>query len=164
MANITIGGNPIHTNGSLPSVGSPAIPFELVNVSLENVTLASIPGRKILNIFPSVGTGICATSVRKFNEEATKLDGVTVLCISHDLPFAAKEFCGAEGLDKVVMLSGFRSKFASDYGVLLEDGPFQGLMARAVLVLDENNVVVYGELVPEIAQEPNYAAALAALT
>ena len=164
MANITIGGNPIHTNGSLPNVGSTAIPFELVNVSLENVTLDSIAGPKILNIFPSVGTGICATSVRKFNEAATKLDGVTVLCISHDLPFAAKGFCGSEGLENVVMLSGFRSKFASEYGVLLEDGPFKGLMARAVLVLDENNVVIYGELVPEIAQEPNYEAALASLS
>lgn len=119
--------------------------------------------RKILNIFPSVDTGVCAKSVRTFNEKAAALDNTAVLCISADLPFAQARFCGAEGIDNVVMLSTFRSGFAQDYGVALQSGPLAGLTARSVVVLDENNQVLYSELVPEIAQEPDYNSALAAL-
>ncbi len=163
MSKITLGGNPIHTNGSLPEKGSKTPSFNLTNIGLEQVALESIKGRKILNIFPSVETGVCSASVRKFNEKATQLDNVTVLCVSNDLPFATKRFCGAEGIENVMMLSGFRSDFATKYGVLIEDSGFKGLMARAVVVLDENDVVIYTELVPEIGQEPNYDAALKAL-
>lgn len=163
MSKITLGGNPINTNGSLPEKGTKAPAFELTNVGMDQVGLASIEGRKILNIFPSVDTGVCATSVRKFNESATKLDNVKVLCVSNDLPFAMKRFCGAEGIENVMMLSGFRSDFAEKYGVLIQDSGFKGLMARAVVVLDEKNNVIYTELVPEIAQEPDYDAALKSL-
>ena len=130
---------------------------------MENVALGSFAGKRVLNIFPSIDTGVCATSVRKFNELAAKEEGVTVLCISNDLPFAMKRFCGAEGIERVQVLSGFRSDFAKAFGVEIQDGGFAGLMARSVVVLDENGNVVYTELVPEIAQEPNYDAALAAL-
>ena len=119
--------------------------------------------RKILNIFPSVDTGVCAQSVRTFNEKAAALENAVVLCISADLPFAQARFCGAEGIDNVVMLSTFRSGFAQAYGVALQSGPLAGLTARSVVVLDENNQVIYSELVPEIAQEPDYNSALAAL-
>ncbi len=162
MADITLKGNPFHTNGDLPAVGSEAPKFSLVDQSLGQRALADVKGKKILNIFPSVDTPVCATSVRKFNEQASKIDGVTVLNISADLPFAAKRFCAAEGLENVETLSTLRSSFLEDYGVRIEDGPMAGLAARSVLVLDENNKVVHAELVPEIAQEPNYEAALAA--
>lgn len=162
MADIKLKGNPIHTKGDLPEVGTLAPKFTLVDQALGDRSLADIKGKKILNIFPSVDTGVCATSVRKFNEQASGLDGVKVLNISADLPFAAKRFCAAEGLETVETLSTLRSSFLEDYGVRIEDGPMAGLAARAVLVLDENNKVVHAELVPEIVQEPNYEAALTA--
>ncbi len=163
MAQITLGGKPIHTSGQLPPVGSQAPAFTLVDTSLAPVTLANYPGYKVLNIFPSVDTGVCAMSVRQFNAKAAGREGVTVLNISADLPFAHKRFCGAEGLTGVVGLSTFRSDFAQTYGLTLVDGALAGLCARAVIVLDGENRVVYEELVPEIAQEPNYDAAFAAL-
>ena len=162
MATITLKGNPIHTAGDLPAQGNQAPDFSLLRGDLSRGTLASFPGKKVLNIFPSVDTPVCATSVRKFNKLASE-KGITVLNISEDLVFAQKRFCGAEGLDKVEVLSAFRSSFGKDYGLEITEGPFTGLTARAVLVLDENNKVIHAELVPEIAQEPNYDAALAAL-
>lgn len=164
MAQITLGGNPIHTSGNLPEVGSTAPMFTLVDTGMKDVSLSDFSGRKILNIFPSIDTGVCAKSVRTFNELAAKLENVSVLCISNDLPFAMKRFCGAEGIENVTSLSGFRSDFATAYGLRIEDGGFAGLMARAVVVLDENNKVIYEQLVPEIAQEPNYDGALSSLT
>jgi len=163
MAEIKLKGNPIHTSGELPSVGSNAPTFKLVDATLSDRSLADFAGKKILNIFPSVDTGVCATSVRKFTEQASGLDGVTVLNISADLPFAAKRFCAAEGLENVETLSTMRSSFLEDYGVRIEDGPMAGLASRAVVVLDENNKVIHAEQVPEITQEPNYDAALAAV-
>ncbi len=165
MATITFKGNPIHTNGDLPVAGAPAPDLKLVTVSLNDVTLADFAGKKkLLNIVPSLDTPVCALSTRKFNEHAKTHPDTVVLIISADLPFAQSRFCGNEGLDNVVTLSMMRSrKFAKDYGVLLEDGPLAGLTARAVVVLDENNAVRHTELVPEIAQEPDYNAALAAL-
>jgi thiol peroxidase len=160
MSTITLRGNNIETSGTLPAVGQSAPDFKLVKQDLSRATLKDFAGKKILNIFPSVDTPVCATSVRKFNEAAAKR-GITVLCISEDLPFAAKRFCGAEGLDKVVTLSGLKSTFARDYGVEMTSGPLTGLMSRAIVVLDENDKVLYAEQVPEIAQEPNYEAALA---
>lgn len=160
MSTITLRGNSIETSGTLPAVGQQAPDFKLVKQDLARTSLKDFPGKKILNIFPSVDTPVCATSVRKFNEAASKR-GITVLCISEDLPFAAKRFCGAENLDKVVTLSGFKSTFGRDYGVEMTNGPLLGLMSRAVVVLDENDKVLYAEQVPEIAQEPNYEAALA---
>ena len=162
MASTNFKGTPIATVGELPSVGSAAPDFRLVDTGLQEVNLASIPGRKVLNIFPSVDTPVCATSVRTFNRDAASLDGVTVLNVSADLPFAHKRFCGAEGLDDVVSLSTYRGSFLDDYGVKMTDGPLAGLAARAVVVVDEAGKVVYGELVPEIAQEPDYSAALTA--
>lgn len=163
MAEITLKGNKIHTAGELPAVGSSAPDFELVNQSLGSVSLKDLSGKKVLNIFPSIDTGVCATSVRKFNEQASGLDGVTVINVSADLPFAAKRFCGAEGLEGVETLSTFRGSFLDDYGVKITDGPMAGLASRAVVVLDGDNKVVYTEQVPEIVQEPNYEAALGAL-
>ena len=163
MANITLKGNSIETVGDLPKVGSTVPDFSLLKQDLSRVSLKDFPGKKVLNIFPSIDTAVCATSVRKFNEAASKR-GVQVLCISEDLPFAAKRFCGAENLDKVTTLSAFRSSFSKDYGLEIKTGPLAGLASRAVLVLDENNKVLYAEQVPEIAQEPNYDAALAKLT
>ena len=162
---ITVQGNPVPVAGAFPAVGAKAKPFSLVGKDLADVTLASLAGqRKILNIFPSVDTGVCATSVRKFNAEANTLNNTVVLCISSDLPFAQKRFCGTEGLDNVQSLSDFRNAdFAVDYGVSIADGPLRALTARAVVVLDENNNVLHSELVPEIGQEPNYEAALAVL-
>ncbi|MDI3285067.1 thiol peroxidase [Polyangium sp. 15x6] len=162
MATITLKGNPIHTSGELPKQGSAAPDFQLLRGDLSRASLASFSGKKILNIFPSIDTPVCAISVRKFNERASKI-GATVLNISEDLPFAQKRFCGAEGIDKTETLSAFRSSFGKEYGVEITDGPLAGLAARAVLVLDGDNKVVYAELVPEIAQEPNYDAAIAAL-
>ena len=160
MASITFKGNPIGTSGDLPAVGNAAPDFKLVDTGLAEVDLAKYPGRKVLNIFPSIDTPVCATSVRTFNKDAGALAGVTVLNISADLPFAHKRFCGAEGLEGVVSLSTFRGGFLDDYGVRMTDGPLAGLAARAVVVVGDDNNVIYAELVPEIAQEPNYEAAL----
>jgi thiol peroxidase len=163
MADITLKGNTIHTSGALPAVGAIAPDFTLIRTDLSEAKLSSYSGKKILNIFPSVDTGICAMSVKKFHERAATKEGLHVLNISADLPFAHKRFCGAEGIANAESLSTFRSNFAEAYGVKLLDGPLAGLCARAVLVLDEKNAVVYSEQVPEIVQEPNYDAALAAL-
>jgi thiol peroxidase len=165
MATITLEGNAFNTNGELPAVGSQAPEFHLVDGELNDVRLSNYAGKKkLLNIVPSLDTGVCATSTKQFNESAAGRDNAVMLVISADLPFAQGRFCSAEGVDKVVPLSMMRSRnFAKDYGVLIEDGPLAGITARAVVVLDENDKVVYTELVPEIAQEPNYDAALAAL-
>lgn len=164
MANITQKGNPIHTSGELPKVGSTAPAFTLVRGDLKEATLASYAGKKkVLNVFPSIDTGVCATSVRTFNKLASGKDGVVVLNISKDLPFAMKRFCGAEGLENVEVLSAFRSDFARAYGLEILDGPLQGLCSRCVVVLDAANNVLYAEQVPEIGQEPGYDQALAAL-
>ena len=165
MATTNFKGNPVQTNGELPKVGTKAPDFKLVKGDLSEVTLADFAGKKlILNIFPSIDTGVCAASVRKFNQLATEIDNTVVLCISADLPFAHSRFCGAEGIENVVMLSAFRSPaFAQDYGVALQNGPLAGLTARAVVVLDEQDKVVYSQLVAEITEEPDYEAALAAL-
>jgi len=165
MATITLQGNEIHTNGELPAVGEQAPDFHLVDGELNDRRLSDYAGKKkLLNIVPSLDTGVCATSTRKFNESAAGHGDAVMLVISADLPFAQGRFCGAEGVDRIVPLSMMRSRnFAKDYGVLIEDGPLAGITARAVVVLDENNKVVYTEMVPEIAQEPNYEAALAAL-
>ena len=163
MANITFKGNPISTNGELPSVGSVAPDFTLVAADLSEKTLADFAGKtKVLTINPSYDTGVCQATARAFNEKAAGKGGIVVLAISADLPFAQKRFCGAEGLDDVVTLSSFRSSFSDDYGLTMTGGPLKGLTARAVLVLDGDNKVVYSELVPEIVQEPNYDAALSA--
>jgi thiol peroxidase len=165
MAQITLHGNPINTNGNLPEVGSSASDFTLTKSDLSAATLADFKGKKvILNIFPSVDTGTCATSVRTFNKSATSLDNTTVVCISQDLPFAQARFCGAEGIENVVMASGFRNpEFAENYGVNIVDSPMNGLCARAIVVFDENGVIKHTELVSEVVDEPNYEAALAAL-
>jgi thiol peroxidase len=165
MATVTLKGNPINTNGELPAVGATAPDFKLVAADLKDLSLADFAGRKkLLNIVPSLDTAVCALSTRTFNAHAKAHPDTVILVISADLPFAQKRFCGNEGLENVVTLSMMRSrKFAKDYGVLLENGPLAGLTARAVLVLDEQNVVRHAELVPEIAQEPDYAAALAVL-
>ena len=165
MSSVTLKGNPVRVGGQLPAVGSKAPAFSLVGTDLADRSLADFAGkRKLLNIFPSVDTGVCAASVRHFNQDAAKLADTVVLCISADLPFAQARFCGAEGIDNVVMLSTLRGRsFLRDYGVELESGPLAGLAARAVIVLDADDTVRYVQLVPEITQEPDYAAALAAL-
>jgi thiol peroxidase len=165
MATITLKGNPVQTSGELPTVKSEALGFRLVGKDLKDVSLHDFAGKKkVLNIFPSVDTPTCAMSVRSFNQSAAGLNGVVVLCISADLPFAQSRFCGAEGLTNVVMLSLMRGhQFAKDYGLLIETGPLAGLCARACIVLDESNHVLHAELVSEIANEPNYEAALKAL-
>lgn len=164
MANITLKGNEIHTIGELPEVGLSIRDLALVNDKLEVKTLDDYQGkRKIFNIFPSIDTGICAASARKFNEEAGNLQNAVVINVSKDLPFALGRFCAAEGLNHVETLSDFRGTFGDDYGVAIVDGPMKGLLSRAVIVTDENNKVLYTEQVPEIVQEPNYDAALNAL-
>lgn len=165
MAQVTLRGNPVQVEGELPQTGSKAPDFTLTAGDLSEVTLATFAGkRKVLNIFPSVDTSTCATSVRTFNAQANNVSNTVVLCISSDLPFAQKRFCGTEGLDNVQNLSDFRNAdFAVDYGVSIADGPLRALTARAVVVLDENDNVLHSELVPEIGQEPNYDAALAVL-
>ncbi|GAA0266862.1 thiol peroxidase [Pseudomonas rhodesiae] len=165
MAQVTLKGNPVQVEGELPKVGAKAHDFTLTAGDLSDATLATFAGkRKVLNIFPSVDTPTCATSVRKFNAQASSLNNAVVLCISTDLPFAQARFCGAEGLENVKSLSDFRdSDFAVDYGVSIAEGPLKGLTARAVVVLDENDTVLHSELVSEIGQEPNYEAALAVL-
>jgi thiol peroxidase len=165
MATITLQGNACNTNGDLPGVGSTAPDFTLVDAKLNDVHLADYAGKKkLLNIVPSLDTPTCAVSTKKFNESAAEHDDAVVLVVSADLPFASGRFCGMEGLDNVVPLSLMRSKdFARDYGVLITDGPLAGITARAVVVLDADNRVLYTQLVPEIADEPDYDAALAAL-
>jgi thiol peroxidase len=165
MSQVTLRGNPFKVDGTFPAVGDKAPAFKLVGKDLADVTLANFSGkRKVLNIFPSVDTPTCATSVRHFNESASQLDNTVVLCISADLPFAQARFCGAEGLDNVVTLSTLRGhEFIKNYGVALAEGPLAGLTARAVVVLDEQDKVIHTELVGEIANEPNYEAVLAVL-
>ncbi|MFD1245385.1 thiol peroxidase [Paralysiella testudinis] len=165
MSTVTLAGNPINIGGHFPATGSQAADFSLTTGELGSAGNADYAGkRKILNIFPSVDTGVCAASVRRFNQDAGTLSNTVVLCISADLPFAQARFCGAEGLDNVVMLSTFRNpEFKQAYGVDIETGPLAGLCARAVVVLDENNRVLHSELVSEIKEEPDYAAALAVL-
>ena len=165
MAQVTLKGNPVHVDGTLPQVGAQAPAFSLVAGDLSDKTLGDFAGqRKVLNIFPSVDTPTCATSVRTFNAKASALANTVVLCISADLPFAQKRFCAAEGLDQVVNLSLLRGReFLADYGVAIAEGPLRGLAARAVLVLDEHDKVLHAELVGEISAEPDYAAALAVL-
>ena len=165
MAKITFHGDPIHTSGELPAQGSPAPDFKLTTTALADVSLKDYAGKtKILSIVPSLDTGVCATSAKKFNESISRLDNVVLLNISADLPFAAGRFCESNGLKNIVALSTFRSpEFAQAYGVKIVDGPLAGLTARAVIVLDAQNRVVYSEQVPEIGQEPDYAAVLAAV-
>jgi thiol peroxidase len=165
MAEITLGGNPIHTKGELPSVGEKAPDFTLVKDDLSKVSLSDFKGSKVvLNIFPSIDTGVCAQSVREFNQRSANMDNTQVLCISRDLPFAHKRFCAAEGLDNVQTLSDFESgAFGKSYQLEITDGAFAGLHSRVVIVLDEEGKVVYTEQVSEIGKEPNYEAALAAL-
>jgi thiol peroxidase len=165
MSQVTLKGNPVQVDGQLPAAGSKAPAFNLVAKDLSDVPLASFDGkRKVLNIFPSVDTPTCATSVRKFNEKASQLTNTVVLCISADLPFAQARFCGAEGLSNVVTLSTLRGHdFLKNYGVAIASGPLAGLAARAVVVLDEHDKVLHTELVGEIANEPNYDAALQVL-
>ena len=165
MASIALGGIPINTNGELPKIGTKAPNFSLIKNDLTIATLDSFKGsRLVLNIFPSIDTSTCATSVRKFNEEASQLENTKVLCISRDLPFAQKRFCGAEGLENVISLSDFKSNdFRKDYGLEIIDGAFAGLHSRVVIIIDENGMIKYTEQVPEIADEPDYASALKSL-
>ena len=161
MSTITLKGNPIHTSGTLPAIGTQAADFKLTRTDLSEATLATFAGkRKVLNIFPSIDTPTCATSVRKFNVEAAKLANTVVLNISADLPFAQKRFCGAEGIQNAETASTFRSSFAKDYGLQIADGPLAGLCSRAVLVLDEKNKILHAEQVSEIGSEPNYETAV----
>lgn len=165
MATTAFKGTPVHTSGDLPTAGSSAPDFQLLGVDLSTKTLANFAGKKkILTINPSYDTSVCQAAARKFNERAASLDDVVVLVISADLPFAQKRFCVAEGLDDVVPLSTFRSNFLKDYGVELVDGPLEGLAARSIVVLDADNRVLHTELVPDIGQEPDYDAALSAVS
>jgi thiol peroxidase len=162
MAQITLGGKPVNTVGELPAVGAPAPDFTLTGADLGAVSSAQFRGKPLLlNIFPSVDTPTCATSVRTFNERAAA-SGLAVVCVSKDLPFAQKRFCGAEGIENVTTASAFRDSFGTDYGIAIADGPMAGLLGRAVVVIGADGTVVYSELVPEVANEPNYDAALAA--
>ena len=166
MAKITLGGNETNTIGNLPEVGSQAPDFTLVSKDMQEKTLASYHGQKvILNIYPSIDTGVCAMSTTKFNQEASKLDNTRIVCVSRDLPFALKRYCDAEGIDNLDNLTNFRDggDFGKSYGVEITDGAFKGLNARAVVVIDEEGTVKYTELVPEVGQEPNYEKALAAI-
>ncbi len=165
MAQITLGGQPIHTIGQLPRIGEAAPDFVLTKTDLTDVSLKDFAGRRlVLNIFPSVDTPVCAMSVRRFNAEIDKIDNAVCLCVSRDLPFAHARFCGAEGLVNVVSVSELRNRdFGDQYGVRIMDGPLAGLLARAVVVIAATGRVIYTELVPEIKQEPDYAAALRAL-
>lgn len=162
MAQITLGGKPVNTIGNLPAVGSPAPAFTLTGADLGAVSSEQFRGKPVLlNIFPSVDTGVCATSVRTFNARAAG-SGLTVVCVSKDLPFALSRFCGAEGIENVTTASAFRDTFGEDYGLTITDGPMTGLLGRAVVVIGADGTVAYTELVPEIASEPDYDAALAA--
>ena len=164
MAEVTLGGNPVHTSGDLPEVGSTAPSFTLTGSDLGDVAASAFEGKNlVLNIFPSVDTPTCATSVRTFNERAAGLDNTAVVCVSADLPFALGRFCGAEGIENVSATSSFRSSFGDDFGVNLTDGPLAGVLARAVVVVGADGTVKHTELVSEIANEPDYDAALGAL-
>ncbi|MEY4038221.1 MAG: hypothetical protein RIR67_531 [Bacteroidota bacterium] len=165
MSTITLGGNPVHTSGELPKIGTQLADFKLVKNDLSIATLADFSGKRaVLNIFPSIDTGTCAASVRKFNETAANLNNTVVLCISRDLPFAQKRFCGAEGIENVVNLSDFQNgSFGKANGLEITDGVLTGLHSRAVIVIDEKGTILHTEQVQEIADEPNYEAALAVL-
>ncbi len=163
MAITHLGDTEVHTVGDLPAVGTPAPDFTLTGVSLGDDVSRPTGIRTVLNIFPSVDTGVCSASVRRFNEIAAGLDDATVVCVSNDLPFAMARFCGAEGIENVTVASAFRCGFGDDYGVTLVDGGFRGLLARAVVVLDRDGTVLHTELVPSIGQEPDYDAAVASL-
>lgn len=158
MTTVKFKGNEVKVSGKLPAVGTKAPDFKLVGGALNEITLADFKGKRVvLNIFPSIDTGVCAASVRQFNKWASDQKNTVVICVSKDLPFAASRFCGAEGLENVITASDFRyNNFATDYGVLMNDGPLAGLMARSVVALDENGKVVYNQLVPEITEEPTY--------
>ncbi len=163
MATTALGDTPAHTVGELPTVGHQAPKFTLVDADLAEFTSADLQGRVVLNIFPSIGTGVCQAGVRRFNQIAGDLEDTTVLNVSVDLPFAMNGFCGAEGLDAVKVGSAFRSTFGDDFGLRLLDSKFEGLLARAVIVMDESGAVTYTQLVPNIGQEPDYDAVLEAL-
>lgn len=164
MANISFRNEPTTTSGELPAVGDKLPSFELVGGDMNTVTDADFAGKRIvLNIFPSVDTGVCAQSVRRFNELAAGSENTVVLCVSKDLPFAQQRFCGAEGIENVVSASAFRSTFGEDYGVIMEGSPIKGLLARSVVVTDADHNIVHTQLVGEIADEPDYEAAQAAL-
>ncbi|MBB4072003.1 thiol peroxidase [Leucobacter sp. OH2974_COT-288] len=164
MTEITLRGTTVHTSAALPAVGETAPAATLVDTSLAEVSTASFAGKRVIyNIFPSIDTGICAASVRHFNQEAAALENTVVVCVSRDLPFALARFCGAEGIENVITLSDFRRGFGAAYGVDMIDGGLSELLSRAIVVVDENGTVIYTEQVPEIGQEPDYAAALAAL-
>ncbi len=165
MAETKFQGNPVTTNGELPAKGAVAPEFTVVGIDLSDITAKTFEGKKVvLNIFPSVDTGVCAQSVRTFNQKAAGLDNTVVLCVSKDLPFALDRFCAAEGIENVVSASAFRSTFGEDFGVLQTSGPLEGLLARAVVALDEQGKVVYTQLVPEITEEPDYNEALTAIS
>lgn len=165
MAQTLFKGTPVNTVGDLPAVGAAAPAFTVTGANLADISLADFAGKRlVLNIFPSIDTGVCAMSVRRFNELAAGLDNTAVLCVSADLPFALGRFCGAEGIENVATASTFRSDFASVFGTNLVDGPLAGLNARSVVVVDEAGKVIYTELVPETTQEPDYDAAIAALS
>ncbi|WP_027329545.1 thiol peroxidase [Marinimicrobium agarilyticum] len=164
MATVTLKGNPFKTSGELPAKGNKAPEFTLVKTDLSEVSLSDFKGQRVvLNIFPSVDTPTCAQSVRAFNEKASSLENTVVLCVSQDLPFALARFCGAEGLDQVIPASAFRSSFSEDYGVRMAEGPLTGLNARSVVIVDEQGQVIYTQLVGEVADEPDYDAAMSAL-
>jgi thiol peroxidase len=164
MATVTLRGNPIHTVGELPQVGSQAPDFTVTGGDLGDITLDQFEGKNlVLNIYPSVDTPTCAASTRAFNKSAADRDNTVVLCVSQDLPFAFNRFCGAEGIENVQTGSAFRSSFLDDYGVRITDGPLRGLASRAVVVVGPDRIVKYTEQVPEIGQEPDYEAALGAL-
>lgn len=157
MAKITLSGNPINTIGELPKIGETAQNFTLVSSDLTEKSLSDFKGKRIiLNLFPSIDTGICSASVRKFNEIVSTLENTVIINISKDLPFALSRFCAAEGLDNIFTLSDFRGSFSKDYGVEMIDGTLKGLISRAIIVIDEKNTIIYTEQVPEIKQEPNY--------
>lgn len=164
MTTVTLKGNPVETVGELPAVGNPAPAFTLVQGNLSDLTSDSLEGKRVvLNIFPSIDTPTCANSVRAFNQKAAALDNTVVVCVAADLPFALARFCGAEGIENVKVGSTFRSSFGDDYGVTFKTGPLLGLLSRAVVVLDEGGKVLHTEQVAEIAEEPNYEAALSVL-
>ena len=162
MATTELGGNPVSTVGELPQPGDAAPAFELVGNDFSPVTMPE-GTRVVLNIFPSVGTGVCSASVRRFNELAAGLENTTVICVSNDLPFALASFCGAEGIENVTTASGFRSSFGDDYGVRMTDGKWAGLLARSIVVVDTDGSVIYTQLVPEIGTDPDFDSAVAAL-
>ena len=164
MATTSLGGNPVHTVGDLPAVGSRAPAYTLTGADLSDVTSDGFAGsRVVLNIFPSIDTKTCAASVRRFNELAASMDDTVVVCASADLPYAMRRFCGAEGIENVVTGSAFRSSFGTDYGVTMTDGKMRGLLARSVVVIDADGTVLHTEVVPDIGTEPDYDAAVAAL-